>query len=272
MDDTRAPVISAAAAVLAAERGIGLDRLHTLGLARVRRFDVWKLARSAGSVVTMPRAQRAVAAAVTASHRTIPAAFVAMRVRVGAAQVLARKLTRAHKRLIGLPELVLKAVADRRAEFPSCFAALDPTGATMRVPDEVDIGVTMDVGKGLVVPVVRGADRSTVPEIAAAVMAHRMTALRGVFRPSDVTGAAIVLALHNDEYVNVAVPIVYPGQSCAVSLSATTSRPALADDGTLVDEPVAQLGLAHDHRLVNGREAVLFLAAVKAAIESPEWL
>ncbi|MGI5212816.1 2-oxo acid dehydrogenase subunit E2 [Plantactinospora sp. CA-290183] len=222
------------------------------------------------TVVELPRSQAGVAAAVTESRRTIPPGFAAIVVRVGAAQALGRRLTKAHKRLIGLPELVMKAVGDRHRQFPLCFGALDVAAGVVRVGPHADVGLTMDVGGGLSVPVVRAVDAMSVPDVAAEMMAHRMTALRGRFRPADLTGANVVLALHNDADVQTAVPIIHPGHTCVVSLAATASRVVLKPDGGLGTEPVAQLGLAYDHRVLTGRHAVAFLSSLKASIEAPE--
>ena len=140
----------------------------------------------------------------------------------------------------------------------------------MHVPDTADVGVTIDVGKGLHVPVLRAVQATPVRDLAARLMAHRMTALRGTFRAGDLTGATILLALHTDDDVTHAVPVILPGTSCAVSLAGRQTelfldpRAAPSPSG-----PSVQLGLAYDHRVLNGRDAVAFLRDLSDLLQHP---
>lgn len=304
------PVITAPARALLDELGIPTERLAELapdlrGLRVVRRADVERLAAgrraaaapavegtpvegqaaegepvegqpgepvaASGRVHALPRVQQAVAAVVERSHQTVPAAFVAARVDVAAALALARDLTPRLRVLVGLPELLVAAVARLHERFPLCFAA-PQDGRAVRLADAPHVGVTVDVGKGLYVPVVRDAARRPVGEIARELMRFRVAALRGAFRPQDLAGANILVALHNEGGVTVAVPMVFPGHTCAVSLTATHQEPAVDASGRLTVRPVVNLGLAYDHRVLNGRDAVEFLEALRAVLQSPEQL
>jgi len=79
----------------------------------------------------------------------------------------------------------------------------------------------------------------------------------------------VPLAPHTYRDVVTAVPIVFPGQTAAVSLTGLREEPALDRDGGIVRRPVYELGVAYDHRVINGRDAVLFLKAAKADLETP---
>jgi 2-oxoglutarate dehydrogenase E2 component (dihydrolipoamide succinyltransferase) len=221
-----------------------------------------------GRRVELPAAQRAVGAVVADSHRTVPAAFVAVKVPLDAATRHAQTLTRQYRRLVGVPELLISAIGTLLASHPLCFARLVAPGV-VHIPDTADVGVTIDVGKGLHVPVLRGVQATPVRDIATRLMAHRMTALRGTFRAGDLTGANIVLALHTDDDVTHAVPVVLPGTSCAVSLAGRQTELFLDADGTVAQRTVVHLGLAYDHRVLNGRDAVGFLRAVSALLQRP---
>lgn len=269
-------IITGPAAELMAHHGISRAAVLTLGRRLIRSADVRAVVEAAtppGRIVPLGRHQEAVAAVVAQSHRTIPAAFVAMAVTVDDALTLARRLSREHRRMVGLPELVVKAVAAQVDEHPLCFGELfteEPGGrAAVRVPDVVNVGVTIDVGTGLHLPVIRDPAGLDWRELAGTLMDLRLAAMRGGFPARDLAGAHIVVALHHDAGVTVAVPVVSPGQTCAVSLGAVHPVVDLDEAGAPVRRSTVQLGLAYDHRVVNGRGAVGFLAALKALLEDP---
>ncbi|MEV4140097.1 2-oxo acid dehydrogenase subunit E2 [Dactylosporangium sp. NPDC049742] len=268
-------IITEPARRLIAERGIDPALVRALDTRVVRTADLAALlppdpvASSApAGAQALPPVQQAVVAVVTESHRSIPAAFVAVKVHLDNAIRRGQLLTREHKRMIGMPELLIAAIGAQLARHPGCFGAFEPPHH-VRPAATADVGVTMDVGRGLHVPVVRDAAAAGIREIAERLMALRMTALRGTFRAGDLTGATIMLALHTDDDVTVAVPIVQPGTVCALSLAGRTTELDLDDAGTVVRRTVVQLGVAYDHRVVNGREAVELLRDLRDALQQP---
>jgi 2-oxoglutarate dehydrogenase E2 component (dihydrolipoamide succinyltransferase) len=224
-----------------------------------------------GRLHPLPPVQRAVAAVVSASHRTIPTGYVAIQVPVDAALQHARELTRAERCLVGLPELVVASLGLVAERFPLCFGAYVEPGA-VRLAERIDVGVTIDVGRGLHVPVVRDVAATPIAGIARALLRFRLTAMRGTFRAGDLTGANVLLALHTDDDVSVAVPIVLPGTVCAFSLAGNQQVVQLDVGGVPVSRTVVQLGVAYDHRVVNGAQAVELLRAVRDALLQPTTL
>ncbi|WP_424533876.1 2-oxo acid dehydrogenase subunit E2 [Sphaerisporangium viridialbum] len=221
--------------------------------------------------VPLSRAQQRAAAVVELSHRTIPPAYTVMKVDVGAALSTGRALTRRLRTLVGLPELLVTAVGSLHGRFPMFFAS--PVDArTVRLPAAAHVGVTFDVGKGLVIPVVRDASTRGLADISRDLMTFRMSAMRGDLRESDLQGANIVVTLHNEPGVVLAVPIIFPGHACALSLAAPQQEVVPDGAGGFAVREVVYLGVAFDHRIVNGRDAVLFLDALRTALASPEAL
>jgi 2-oxoglutarate dehydrogenase E2 component (dihydrolipoamide succinyltransferase) len=285
-------VITAPARRLMAELGIGEDAVRALGRKIIRRDDVTALARPAraqpapvepvpvepapsdpdAEEIILPVSQRRVADVVARAHREVPAAYTVVKVDVEDALRLARELTPALRTLIGLPELLVKAVAGLAGRFELLFATPVGPGRVRRAAT-AHVGVTMDVGKGLSVPVVHEATGRTLREISKTLMAYRMAALRGGLREEDLSGGNITLTLHNESTVTLAVPIVFPGQLCALSLAAPQQElvPAEGPAGFAVRHTV-HLGLAYDHRYVNGHDAIVFLDALRAALEAPAGL
>ncbi|MET7463668.1 2-oxo acid dehydrogenase subunit E2 [Nonomuraea sp. NPDC005501] len=255
------PIVTAPARALLDELGLDPALVAGLEVKVVRRTDVERLAAAISTAGGQTRAlsnhQRAVGRTVTRSHQTIPAGYTAIKVDVTPALTTARTLTRRLRRLVGLPDLLIAAVARLHADFPMFFAEL-VDDRTVRIPDRPRVGVTIDMGTGLYVPVIR--DRLTVPDIAERLAEFRRLAQHGGFGEEHLTGGNIVVTLHHDADIIMAVPIVFPGQACAVAL--TSPQP---EGG----RTVAAIGLAYDHRLVNGREVVLFLQALKETLERP---
>ncbi|MEU6730505.1 2-oxo acid dehydrogenase subunit E2 [Nonomuraea wenchangensis] len=278
-------VITAPARRLMDELGIGEDAVRALGRKIIRRDDVTALAQPTpvepalstpsdpdAEEIILPVSQRRVADVVARAHREVPAAYTVVKVDVEDALRLARELTPALRTLIGLPELLVKAVAGLTGRFELLFAT--PVGpGRVRRSSTAHVGVTMDVGKGLSVPVVHHATGRTLREISKTLMAYRMAALRGGLREEDLSGGNITLTLHNESTVTLAVPIVFPGQLCALSLAAPQQElvPAEGPAGFAVRHTV-HLGLAYDHRYVNGHDAIVFLDALRAALEAPAGL
>ncbi|MET8280369.1 2-oxo acid dehydrogenase subunit E2 [Micromonospora sp. NPDC005174] len=295
------PVLTDSARELAAAHGLGDDELRGLGKSVVRRTDVERLladrsaapmaatepvvvaaaaALAAGDgpepddprpVHALSRAQRAVAAVVTESHREVPAALAVVKVRADAALAVARQLTRATRTLVGLPELLVKVIGGSREDHPLLFAA-PGDGSSVRLAEAAHVGVTIDVGTGLFIPVVRDVEELTCAEIAETLMDFRTRAGGEGFRAAELAGGTIVVSLHTDPDVVLAGPIVFPGQTCVVAIGGTQDELALDADGQVVSRRFVNLSAVYDHRIVNGREAVAFLQAVKAALESPDHL
>lgn len=282
-------VISDAARSLAETHGVNEEELRSLGRTLIRTVDVQALvdARAAqpigpaGDVADaadaaegelLPARQRAVGAAVSESMRTIPAAAAYIKVLADAALARAELLAREQGGgFAGLAELLVKAVATLRPKHPMMFATLVGDGRVRRA-ETANVGVTLDLGRGLHVPVIHDAADLSVAQIAERLGRLRFKALRGGFAEAELAGANVLVALHNTGGIVLATPIVFPGQACAICLPDTQEELALSADGTVVTRRYVNLGLVYDHRLVNGRDAVVFLQDLRRLLEAPEEL
>ncbi|MEO3763959.1 2-oxo acid dehydrogenase subunit E2 [Streptomyces sp. B8F3] len=273
------------------ELGVPEERVRALGVKVVRRTDVEQLAalirqeEQAGAepagaddsavdpalAHALPPVQQAVGRSVVRSQQTIPAAYTVVKMDVGEAQRRASAAARRLRRLVGLPELLLTAVSRAHDAFPLFFARLVDDRTAVK-SEAAHVGVTMDVGKGLFVPVVERASERSFEEIVEAVSGFRRTAMSGTFRESELSGGNITVTLHNDADVVAAVPFVFPGQVCALALAGPQQELVQDADDTVRVRTVANLGLAYDHRLLNGRDALLFLQRLKAQLEAPDKL
>lgn len=266
---------------LMAEKGIDESRLLALGKSVIKRSDVEALlaavpapagepaqAGAGGGFEPLSRHQQAVARTVSLSHRNVPRAFVLVKVWCDRLQERLQRFMAETETMAGLPECVVKAVAGLPGRFPGFFGSYEE-GRGFRPAGAAHVGVTMDVGKGLSIPVVREAAGKSLGEIADQLMDFRIKALRDAFREEDLLGGTISLSVNNDRDVLFALPIILPSEVCMLSLGSLQEEPAVMDGALRVRTSVS-LGLAYDHRVINGFDAVQFLQAVKAALEGPD--
>jgi 2-oxoglutarate dehydrogenase E2 component (dihydrolipoamide succinyltransferase) len=302
------PVVTKYALDLMTRHGITADRVRTLGKKIVKSADVERLVAESGSRAAAAdaghlaaesdsraaaadaghlaaesgsrapagehipsRAQRAVATVVTRAHQTIPAAFSVIKVHAADGLTLRRALAEQDGITIGFPELLVKCVASLHAAFPLFFASVRTDGSAA-LSAQADVGVTVDVGTGLYIPVVRDAARTPMPHIASTLMEFRVKALRGQFEETDLTGGNITISLHDDAGIVLAQPLILPPHACMLTLGATQDELCLADSGEVRTRAYFNLGLAYDHRVINGRDAALFLTGIKRTFESPSLL
>ncbi|HUC22342.1 MAG TPA: 2-oxo acid dehydrogenase subunit E2 [Streptosporangiaceae bacterium] len=221
--------------------------------------------------LALSRGQTHVSDIVSMSHRDIPAAFVAVKANVDAFLRVRSALVQAAGGAIGLLEVLVMRVAMLRPRFPACFGTLSGT-STARVAHGAHVAITLDAGNGLYLPVIRSAELRSAADIADQLATMRMQALRGTFTVADLAGANIALSWNNEPDVVLVQPLIPPGLACVISASGTSREVSLTQSGRPTEHNVINLGLAHDHRLVNGREAVSFLRDLAAILNDEQAL
>src|SRR6186713_1701220 len=157
----------------------------------------------------------------------------------------------------------------------ACLALKDVPAANARIEgdeiiyhDYVDISVAVSAPNGLVVPVVRNADAMSFAEIEQAIAAYGQKAKDGTLTMGDMTGGTFTISNGGVFGSLMSTPIINPPQSAVLGLHRIEDR-AVVRDGQIVIRPMMYLALSYDHRLIDGREAVTFLVALKNAIEDP---
>jgi 2-oxoglutarate dehydrogenase E2 component (dihydrolipoamide succinyltransferase) len=134
--------------------------------------------------------------------------------------------------------------------------------------DYWDIGVAVSTERGLVVPVVRDADQLSFAEIEGQVADYAKKAREGGLALEDITGGTFTITNGGVFGSLLSTPIINPPQSAILGMHKIQERP-MAVDGEVQIRPMMYIALTYDHRIVDGREAVLFLVAVKEALEDP---
>ncbi|WP_369230380.1 2-oxo acid dehydrogenase subunit E2 [Streptomyces sp. R21] len=215
----------------------------------------------------LDRAQQGTAAVVAKSHREIPAGFTVLKAEVDDALDTLARLSDETGAMLGLAEVVVKAVADAHQEFPRFFGSL-VDDRTVALADAPHIGVTVDVEGALYVPVVKHADEQSLVDLADTLMDFRMKAVGKEFAAHELAGGNIAVSWNPDPGVVLVHPIVLWPQLCMVSVGAVAEECRIDAAGVAGMRRFVHVGLAYDHRVINGQDAVLFLTWIKSSLEN----
>ena len=167
---------------------------------------------------------------------------------------------------LGFMSFFIKAVVDALKSEPQLNSRLD--GDELVRNHFYDIGVAVGTERGLIVPVVRDADRKTFAELENDLAYYAKKARDGAITIEDLQGGVFTISNGGVYGSLLSTPILNPPQSGILGMHKIQERP-VAIDGQVVIRPMMYLALSYDHRVVDGREAVTFLVRVKEAIENP---
>jgi len=167
---------------------------------------------------------------------------------------------------LGFMGFFVKAVALATKDVPSVNAQIE--GDEIVYHDYLDVSVAVSAPKGLVVPVIRNADRMSFAEIEKTIADFGKRAKEGTLTVDDMSGGTFTISNGGVFGSLLSTPIINPPQSAVLGMHRIEERPVVKD-GQIVARPMMYLALSYDHRLVDGREAVTFLVRVKEAIEDP---
>jgi 2-oxoglutarate dehydrogenase E2 component (dihydrolipoamide succinyltransferase) len=162
-----------------------------------------------------------------------------------------------------------KACIEALRRFPVVNASVE--GSDIVYHEYYDIGVAVSTDRGLIVPVLRDADRMGFAEIEKAVAGFAERARSGSITIEELTGGTFSITNGGVFGSLMSTPIVNAPQSAILGMHKIQDRPVVAD-GVVVVRPMMYLALTYDHRIIDGREAVQFLVAVKELLEDPSRL
>ena len=167
---------------------------------------------------------------------------------------------------IGFMSFFSKAVTLALREFPQVNSMLD--GEELVIPDYVDIGIAVSAPKGLVVPVIRNADKLSIPELEVKIKELAVKARDNRITIEDMKGGTFTITNGGVFGSMMSTPILNPPQSAILGMHKIMDRP-IAVDGKVEIHPMMYIALSYDHRVIDGRESVSFLVKVKEYLEDP---
>jgi 2-oxoglutarate dehydrogenase E2 component (dihydrolipoamide succinyltransferase) len=285
-----APVMPAAQKI-AAEKGIDTSKIQGTGRdGRVTKGDVLELKAARAPLqqptppvnveqlltgrpeqrVPMSRLRQRVAERLVQSQST--AAILTTFNEVNMAPVIEmrkryqERFEKEHGTRLGFMSFFVKAAVHALKRFPVVNASIDGTDIVYH--GYFDIGVAVGSPRGLVVPILRDADRMSFAEIEKKIGDVGKRAQDGKLAIEELTGGTFSISNGGVFGSMLSTPIINPPQSAILGVHLTKDR-AVVENGEIVVRPMNYLALSYDHRIIDGREAVLFLVSIKEALEDP---
>jgi len=258
---------SPAAKRLAREHGIDLSTLQGSGPeGRIAEEDVQHLIEQKAG--TAPRIKQTIplsgykkttAERLSMSFRTAPHSTVIMETDVSKAAELHQKTQ------VSYTAIIVKAVAIALSEIPLLNSTLE--GDRIEMFEDVNVGVAVVTENGLVVPVIRNADKRPLKEIDAKIKELTEKARQAKLAKEDLTGGTFTVTNLGMYDVDFFTPIINPPEAAILGIGKITKRPVVVDTKIEI-KPVLMLSLSYDHRIVDGAPAAQFLKRVKEKIEN----
>ena len=176
------------------------------------------------------------------------------------------KFEKEHGVKLGFMSFFVKAAVAALKKYPVVNASVD--GKDIVYHGYFDIGIAIGSPRGLVVPILRDADQMSIADIEQAIVDYAKKAKDGKIAIEDLTGGTFSITNGGTFGSMMSTPIINPPQSAILGMHATKER-AVVENGQVVVRPMMYLALSYDHRIIDGREAVLTLVAIKDALEDP---
>jgi 2-oxoglutarate dehydrogenase E2 component (dihydrolipoamide succinyltransferase) len=176
------------------------------------------------------------------------------------------KFEKEHGVKLGFMSFFVKAAVAALKKYPIINASVD--GNDIVYHGYFDIGVAVGSPRGLVVPILRNADQMSIADIEKKIVEFGVKAKEGKLTLDDLTGGTFTISNGGTFGSMLSTPIINPPQSAILGVHATKDR-AVVENGQVVVRPMNYLAMSYDHRIIDGREAVLGLVAMKDTLEDP---
>lgn len=303
-NNSQEKIASPAARKLAEERGIDLQQVSGTGKdGRITKEDIvgWKGTETTATAAVVVAAPAAVSPSAPAAIVEVPAGervekrvpMTRMRARIAdrllqVTQTTAMlttfnevdmhrimalrtafkdEFTKVHNGTrLGFMGFFVRAATEALKRFPAVNASID--GDDIVYHGFQDIGVAVSTDKGLVVPVLRNAENMSVAEVENTIAEFGAKAKDGKLTIEEMTGGTFTITNGGVFGSLLSTPILNPPQAAILGMHSIKERP-VAENGEVVIRPMMNLALSYDHRLIDGKEAVRFLVAIKEMIENP---
>jgi pyruvate dehydrogenase E2 component (dihydrolipoamide acetyltransferase) len=249
---------------LAEEMGVDLETVAGTGPGGVITEKDVRAAAAGPAIkakVKLNQVRKAMSVRMLSSWQNIPQ-FTQM------ATVNAESLLEAKEGMEGVSinDLAVKAVAEAVAKNPEVNSSFE--GDTVTIYEDVNISVAMATEQGLVVPVVKNADRKTVQEIGREIRGLQERAAAGQLSSEDLSGGTITVSNLGFYGVETGTPIINPPQSCMVFVGSIRKVAVVGENNEIRVAPVLELSIAYDHRFIDGMTASRFTTGLKEELEN----
>ena len=244
-----APAAAAKAAAPAVQLSVGERTEQRVPMSRLRARIAERLLQS-----------QATAAILTTFNEVNMAPIIEMR------NKYKEKFEKEHGVKLGFMSFFVKAAVHALKKYPVVNASVD--GNEIVYHGYYDIGIAVGSDRGLVVPILRDADQMSIADVEKKIAEFGQKAKDGKLTIEDLTGGTFSISNGGVFGSMLSTPIINPPQSAILGVHATKER-AVVENGQIVIRPINYLAMSYDHRIIDGREAVLALVAMKEALEDP---
>ena len=221
-------------------------------------------------VVPMTPLRRRIAERLVQSQQTTAALTTFNEVDLGEVFELRKQFKESfqerHGVKLGFMSFFVKATIEALKEFPQVNSEIRGTDVIFK--HYRNIGVAVGGGKGLLVPVIRDADRLSFAEIELAIRDFAIRAKKGKIRPDELQGGTFTISNGGVYGSMLSTPIINPPQVAILGMHNIEERPVVKN-GEIVIRPMMYVALSYDHRIIDGRESVTFLKRIKDCLENP---
>jgi len=176
------------------------------------------------------------------------------------------KFTKDHGVKLGFMSFFVKAAAEALKKFPVINASID--GSDVIYHDYCDVGVAVSTPRGLMVPVLRNVEHMSFAEVEQTIVNYATQAREGTIGLDALQGGTFTVTNGGTFGSLISTPIINPPQSAILGMHNIVQRPMVVD-GEIKARPMMYIALSYDHRIIDGREAVLFLVTIKNLLEDP---
>ena len=246
---TSAPATAAKPAAAIAQIPVGDRTEQRVPMSRLRARIAERLVQS-----------QSTAAILTTFNEVNMAPIIEMR------NLYKEKFEKTHGVKLGFMSFFVKAAVHALKKYPIVNASID--GNEIVYHGYYDIGIAVGSDRGLVVPILRNADQMSIADVEKKIAEFGQKAKDGKLTIEDLSGGTFSISNGGVFGSMLSTPIINPPQSAILGVHATKER-AVVENGQIVIRPINYLAMSYDHRIIDGREAVLALVAMKEALEDP---
>ncbi len=210
--------------------------------------------------------RKVIARRLTESKHVMPHFYVTVSIDMSAVKAK-RAALKKQNISISVNVFVAKAVALALREFPTVNA--ECTGDAIRQKSKVNLGIAVSLDNGLIVPVIRNADKKALDELQDEIAEQAAKARAGKLTPEEISGGTFTISNMGMMNVENFAAIINPGEAGILAVSSAIPTPVVEKDGSIVAKEMMKVTLSVDHRIVDGSDGAKFVNAVKSKLEDP---
>ncbi|MHC1762635.1 MAG: dihydrolipoamide acetyltransferase family protein [Negativicutes bacterium] len=261
------------AAKLASELGVDLSNINKDG--RIMKDDVLAAAKATVAAPVAARTKplagmrKVIADRMQQSWNTAPHVHLTVDIDMTNAIVFKELLAKASGQKASVTEIIIKCAAQVLIEMPVVNASI--IGNQIVYHDDTAVGVAVSLDDGLIVPVIRDADKKTIREIRAAVVDLGIRARAGKLLPDEISGGTFTVTNLGMFGTDHFTPIINPPESAILAVCRTVEKPVI-QNGQIVVRPMCSCVLGFDHRLIDGAVGARYMARFRELMENPALL